>query len=129
MVGLNRDEVISSLSWFFSKKLSLYFLRINKTLLGVDIPIYNETSDKKFGMSTPNNVLLIRKKYKDSFFKGNQLSDGITSSLFNPNFSIAFFSVGIPCVSNPGMNGVSNPFKFLYLTIVSFKILFKACPM
>ena len=33
-------------------------------------------------MSTPNNVLLIRKKYKDSFFKGNQLSDGITSSLF-----------------------------------------------
>ena len=52
-----------------------------------------------------------------------------TSSLFNPNFSIAFFSVGIPCVSNPGMNGVSNPFKFLYLTIVSFKILFKACPM
>lgn len=35
-------------------------------------------------MSTPRNVLLIRKKYKDSFFKDNQLSDGITSSLFNP---------------------------------------------
>ena len=55
---------------------------LNAVKLG--IPIYNETSDKKFGMSTPNNVLLIRKKYKDSFFKGNQLSDGITSSLFNP---------------------------------------------
>ena len=53
---------------------------LNAVKLG--IPIYNETSDKKFGMSTPNNVLLIRKKYKDSFFKGNQLSDGITSSLF-----------------------------------------------
>ncbi|WP_444104304.1 DUF4270 domain-containing protein [Bacteroides sp.] len=55
---------------------------LNAVKLG--IPIYNETSDKKFGMSTPNNVLLIRKKYKDSFFKGNQLSDGITSSLFTP---------------------------------------------
>ena len=44
---------------------------------------YNQSSDKKFGMSTPRNVLLIRKKYKDSFFKDNQLSDGITSSLFN----------------------------------------------
>ena len=53
---------------------------LNAVKLG--IPIYNETSDKKFGMSTPKNVLLIRKKYKDSFFKGNQLSDGITSSLF-----------------------------------------------
>ena len=38
---------------------------LNAVKLG--IPIYNETSDKKFGMSTPNNVLLIRKKYKDSF--------------------------------------------------------------
>ena len=55
---------------------------LNAVKLG--IPIYNETSDKKFGMSTPRNVLLIRKKYKDSFFKDNQLSDGITSSLFNP---------------------------------------------
>ena len=54
---------------------------LNAVKLG--IPIYNETSDKKFGMSTPRNVLLIRKKYKDSFFKDNQLSDGITSSLFN----------------------------------------------
>ena len=55
---------------------------LNAVKLG--IPIYNETSDKKFGMSTPKNVLLIRKNYKDSFFKGNQLSDGITSSLFTP---------------------------------------------
>lgn len=55
---------------------------LNAVKLG--IPIYNENSDKKFGMSTPKNVLLIRKKYKDSFFKGNQLSDGITSSLFTP---------------------------------------------
>ncbi len=55
---------------------------LNAVKLG--IPIYNETSDKKFGMSTPKNVLLIRKKYKDSFFKKNKLSDGITSSLFSP---------------------------------------------
>ena len=55
---------------------------MNAVKLG--IPIYNETSDKKFGMSTPSNVLLIRKKYKDSFFEKNQLSDEITSSLFRP---------------------------------------------
>lgn len=41
---------------------------------------YNQLSDKKFGMSIPSNVLLVRKKYKDSFFEKNQLSDGITSS-------------------------------------------------
>lgn len=35
---------------------------LNAVKLG--IPIYNETSDKKFGMSTPNNVLLIRKNIK-----------------------------------------------------------------
>lgn len=40
---------------------------------------YNQASDKKFGMSIPSNVLLIRKKYKDSFFEKNQLTDGITS--------------------------------------------------
>ena len=31
---------------------------LNAVKLG--IPIYKETSDKKFGMSTPRNVLLIR---------------------------------------------------------------------
>lgn len=72
-------------------QLTLPVSQIAEKLLGdtlnavkLGIPIYNETSDKKFGMSTPKNVLLIRKKYKDSFFKGNQLSDGITSSLFTP---------------------------------------------
>lgn len=72
-------------------QLTLPVSQIAKKLLGdtlnavkLGIPIYNETSDKKFGMSTPKNVLLIRKKYKDSFFKSNQLSDGITSSLFTP---------------------------------------------
>lgn len=58
---------------------------LNAVKLG--IPIYNENSDKKFGMPTPRNVLLIRKKYVDSFFKNNQLSDGITSSLFTPTSS------------------------------------------
>lgn len=42
---------------------------------------YNQTSDKKFGMSIPTNVMLIRKKLKDSFFESNQLSDGISSFL------------------------------------------------
>ena len=58
---------------------------LNAVKLG--IPIYNETSDKKFGMSMPRNVLLIRKKYKESFFENNQLSDGVTSSLFTPTSS------------------------------------------
>lgn len=63
---------------------------LNAVKLG--IPIYNETTDKKFGMSTPSNVLLIRKKYKDSFFKGNQLSDGITSSLFSTTTSFTQYT-------------------------------------
>lgn len=42
---------------------------------------YNQTSDKKFGMSIPSTVMLIRKKYQDSFFKNNQLSDGVSSYL------------------------------------------------
>lgn len=54
---------------------------LNAVKLG--IPIYNETSDKKFGMTKPRSVLLIRKKYKDTFFEKNQLSDGTISSLFN----------------------------------------------
>lgn len=54
---------------------------LNAVKLG--IPIYNEASNKKFGMSVPRSVLLIRKKHKDTFFEKNQLSDGITSSLFD----------------------------------------------
>lgn len=54
---------------------------LNAVKLG--IPIYNETSDKKFGMTKPRSVLLIRKKYKDTFFEKNQLSDGTISSLFD----------------------------------------------
>lgn len=54
---------------------------LNAVKLG--IPIYNETNDKKFGMTKPRSVLLIRKKYKDTFFEKNQLSDGTISSLFN----------------------------------------------
>ncbi|WP_303014826.1 DUF4270 domain-containing protein [uncultured Bacteroides sp.] len=49
----------------------------------LSIPIYNQSEDKKFGMSIPRSVLLIRKKYKESFFKNNQLSDGTISSLFD----------------------------------------------
>jgi len=63
---------------------------LNAVKLG--IPIYNETSDKKFGMSMPRSVLLIRKKYKDSFFKDNKLSDGITSSLFDNSSSTSSFN-------------------------------------
>lgn len=49
----------------------------------LSIPIYNQPEDKKFGMPIPRSVLLIRKKYKESFFKNNQLSDGTISSLFD----------------------------------------------
>ena len=54
---------------------------LNAVKLG--IPIYNETNDRKFGMTIPKSVLLIINKYKDSLFKNNQLIDGITSSLFD----------------------------------------------
>ena len=40
---------------------------LNAVKLG--IPIYNETNEKKFGMTKPRSVLLIRKKYKDTFFE------------------------------------------------------------
>ena len=43
-------------------------------------------------MSMPRSVLLIRKKYKDSFFKDNKLSDGITSSLFDNSSSTSSFN-------------------------------------
>lgn len=42
---------------------------------------YNQSSDKKFGMSIPSTVMLIRKRFKDSFFEKNLLSDGISSFL------------------------------------------------
>lgn len=42
---------------------------------------YNQTSDKKFGMSIPSTVMLIRKSMKDSFFENNKLADNISSYL------------------------------------------------
>lgn len=42
---------------------------------------YNQTSDKKFGLNIPSHVMLIRKSLQDSFFKGNSLSDNISSYL------------------------------------------------
>ena len=35
----------------------------------------------KFGMDVPSTVMLIREKYKDSFFENNELTDNITSFL------------------------------------------------
>ncbi|GAA6254453.1 DUF4270 domain-containing protein [Bacteroides sp. f07] len=63
---------------------------LNAVKLG--IPIYNETNNKKFGMSVPRSVLLIRKNDKDDFFKNNKLSDGITSSLFDNSSSTSSFT-------------------------------------
>lgn len=54
---------------------------LNAVKLG--IPIYNQSNDKKFGMSMPRSVLLVRKKYKDKFFKGNLVSKDTISSLFD----------------------------------------------
>ena len=42
---------------------------------------YNQTGDKKFGMAIPSTVMLVRKKFQDSFFKDNKLSDGVSSYL------------------------------------------------
>ena len=63
---------------------------LNAVKLG--IPIYNETNNKKFGMSVPRSVLLIRKNDKDDFFKNNKLSDGIISSLFDNSSSTSSFT-------------------------------------
>ncbi|WP_294627397.1 DUF4270 domain-containing protein [uncultured Bacteroides sp.] len=58
----------------------------------LDFPIYNETNNKKFGMSVPKSVLLIHKKDQDDFFKNNKLSDGITSSLCDNSSSSYSFT-------------------------------------
>lgn len=42
---------------------------------------YNQSSDKKFGMTIPSRVMLIRKSMQDSFFKDNKLTDNISSYL------------------------------------------------
>lgn len=42
---------------------------------------YNQSSDKKFGMTIPSRVMLIRKSMQDSFFKNNELNDNISSYL------------------------------------------------
>ena len=53
---------------------------------------YNQPADKKFGMSIPSNVMLIRKKEKDSFFKENKLTDGISSYLTSHSSNINQYS-------------------------------------
>lgn len=42
---------------------------------------YNQSNENKFGMTYPSTVMLIRKKFKDSFFEKNQLTDNVTSYL------------------------------------------------
>lgn len=42
---------------------------------------YNQDGEMKFGMDVPSTVMLIREKYKDSFFENNELTDNITSFL------------------------------------------------
>lgn len=58
----------------------------------LSIPIYNETNNRNSGMSVPRSVLLIRKKHKDTFFEKNQLSDGITSVLFDNSSTTGNFT-------------------------------------
>ena len=43
-------------------------------------------------MSIPSNVMLIRKKEKDSFFKENKLTDGISSYLTSHSSNINQYS-------------------------------------
>ncbi|MDR0892328.1 MAG: DUF4270 domain-containing protein [Mediterranea sp.] len=42
-------------------------------------PAYYESTSKKFGMTAPTSVLLLKKKDKDSFFESNKVYDNITS--------------------------------------------------
>ena len=53
---------------------------------------YNQPADKKFGMYITSNVMLIRKKEKDSFFKENKLTDGISSYLTSHSSNINQYS-------------------------------------
>lgn len=46
---------------------------------------YNQSSENKFGMTYPSTVMLIRKKFKDSFFENNQLADNKSSFLASHN--------------------------------------------
>ena len=55
--------------------------RINEKTCTYLFTNYNQSSDKKFGMSIPSTVMLVRKKFQDSFFKDNKLSDGVSSYL------------------------------------------------
>ena len=100
------QECIDKSEWTYLKspagiftQVTLPIGEINQRLEGdtlnavkLGIPIYNETNNKKFGMSVPKSVLLIRKKDKDDFFKDNKLSDGITSSLFDNSSSTSSFT-------------------------------------
>ncbi|WP_417008549.1 DUF4270 domain-containing protein [Bacteroides congonensis] len=100
------QECIDKSGWTYLKspagiftQVTLPIGEINQRLEGdtlnavkLGIPIYNETNNKKFGMSVPKSVLLIRKKDKDDFFKDNKLSDGITSSLFDNSSSTSSFT-------------------------------------
>ncbi|MDD3036819.1 DUF4270 domain-containing protein [Bacteroides sp.] len=49
---------------------------------------YNQSSENKFGMTYPSTLMLIRKKFKDSFFENNQLTDNITSYLTSHSTNI-----------------------------------------
>lgn len=109
--SLNNDKAaiqacIDNPEWTYLKspagiftQVTLPIGEINHRLLGdvlnavkLSIPIYNETNNKRFGMSVPKSVLLIRKNDKDDFFKDNKLSDGITSSLFDNSSSTYSFT-------------------------------------
>lgn len=62
----------------------------NDTLNAVKLTFtnYNQESDKKFGMTAPGFVLLVRAKDKYSFFEDNKLTDDITSYYAGHNSSV-----------------------------------------
>lgn len=62
----------------------------NDTLNAVKLTFtnYNQESDKKFGMSAPSYVLLVREKDKYKFFEDNLLANNITSYYTARNSSV-----------------------------------------
>lgn len=89
------NEIINTDTWTYLKSPTGIFteatLPINEieqklskdTLNAVKLTFtnYNQESDKKFGMTVPTKVMLIRNKELKTFFEKNKLTDGISSFL------------------------------------------------
>ncbi|NCC09207.1 MAG: DUF4270 domain-containing protein [Bacteroidia bacterium] len=89
------NELIQVPTWTYLKtpagiftEMTLPLSKIEAQLKGdtlnaakLAIPNYHQESDKKFGMTAPTTMLLVREKDKEHFFEKNLLNNNITSFL------------------------------------------------